>query len=106
MAAPAEPRTPNLHRAKIAPRECEWKHGDSGHSAGENLGLRKKIHLTPTGLLMEGDYTQNARARNVTRGSFGEIAIFQQLLGFLSRHAVISGVETSIAHQLVNEFHF
>ena len=59
MAAPAEPRTPNLHRAKIAPRECEWKHGDSGHSAGENLGLRKKIHLTPTGLLMEGDYTQN-----------------------------------------------
>src|SRR5208337_753578 len=36
MAAPAEPRTPNMHRAKrIAPRECGWKHGDSGHSAGE-----------------------------------------------------------------------
>src|SRR5271169_5501912 len=35
MAAPAEPRTPNMHRAKrIAPRECGWKHGDSGHSAG------------------------------------------------------------------------
>jgi hypothetical protein len=36
MAAPAEPRTPNMHRAKpIAPQECGWKHGDSGHSAGE-----------------------------------------------------------------------
>jgi hypothetical protein len=43
MAAPAEPRTPNLHRAKrIAPRECGWKHGDSGHSAGERNGEKKK----------------------------------------------------------------
>jgi len=30
MAAPAETRTPNVHRAKrFAPRECGWKHGDS-----------------------------------------------------------------------------
>jgi hypothetical protein len=36
MAAPAETRTPNMHRAnEIAHRECGWKHGDSGHSAGE-----------------------------------------------------------------------
>jgi len=36
IVAPAEPRTPNMHRAKrIAPRECGWKHGDSGYSAGE-----------------------------------------------------------------------
>src|ERR1700739_2331014 len=36
IAAPAEPRTPNMHRAnRIAPRECGWKHGDSGYSAGE-----------------------------------------------------------------------
>ena len=36
MAAPAEPRTPNVYRAKrIAPRECGWKGGDSGDSAGE-----------------------------------------------------------------------
>ena len=43
MAAPAETRTPNLHRAKrFAPRECEWKHGDSGYSAEEKpLCLRK-----------------------------------------------------------------
>jgi hypothetical protein len=48
VAAPTETRTPNLHRAKrIAPRECEWKHGDSGDSA-------EKKHLTQTGLLMEG----------------------------------------------------
>jgi len=43
MAAPAETRTPNMHRAKrIAPRECGWKHGDSGHSAGEKQLSRKK----------------------------------------------------------------
>ena len=60
MAAPAETRTPNMHRAKqIAPRECGWKHGDSGHSAGEETLFNKKTEqsdLTPTGLLMEGDY--------------------------------------------------
>ena len=29
MAAPAEPRTPKMHRAKQStPRECKWKHGD------------------------------------------------------------------------------
>ena len=40
MAAPAETRTPNMHRAKrIAPRECGWKHGDSGHSAGRKRNL-------------------------------------------------------------------
>src|SRR5437660_336371 len=34
MAAPAEWTTPNMHRAKpIAPRECGWKHGDSGERA-------------------------------------------------------------------------
>jgi len=52
-----------MHRAKqIAPRECEWKHGDSGHSAEEKNLVRRRtnrIYLTPTGLLMEGDYTQN-----------------------------------------------
>src|SRR5271169_1911933 len=63
MAAPAEPRTPNMHRAKrIAPRECGWKHGDNGHSAGETNFVQpsqRRIYLTPTGLLMEGHYTQN-----------------------------------------------
>ena len=62
MAAPAVTRTPNMHRAKrIAPRECGWKHGDRGHSAGKNPCLRTN-HLTPTGLLMEGDYTQISSA--------------------------------------------
>src|SRR5450432_2237883 len=61
MAAPADTRTPNMHRAKrIAPRECGWKHGDSGHSAGEKNDVQRKnerTDLTPTGLLMEGHYT-------------------------------------------------
>jgi len=46
---------------RFAPRECGWKHGDSGYSAGEKLfsATKKKTHyepripLTPTGLLME-----------------------------------------------------
>jgi len=29
VAAPAETRTPNLHRATNAHRECGWKGGDS-----------------------------------------------------------------------------
>ena len=66
-----------MHRAKrFAPRECGWKHGDSGHSAGEkNLVQRSqtRIDLTPTGLLMEGHYTQNPSA-----GSVSDIAIFRQ----------------------------
>ena len=61
IAAPAEPRTPNLHRSEpIAPRECEWKHGDSGILGGrKNLvpQKEKRTYLTPTGLLMEGHYT-------------------------------------------------
>jgi len=43
MAAPAELRTPNMHRAKrIAPRECGWKHGDSGRLGGEKKACPKK----------------------------------------------------------------
>jgi hypothetical protein len=33
VAAPAEMSTPNLHRAKIAQKECGWKDGDRGGSA-------------------------------------------------------------------------
>src|SRR5271165_5350307 len=35
VAAPAEMRTPNLHRANIAHQESGWKGGDSGDSATE-----------------------------------------------------------------------
>src|SRR5215472_2355664 len=61
MAAPAELR--NAQHApsdEIAPRECGWKHGDSGYSAGQELYRKEprthyepRIPLTPTGLLME-----------------------------------------------------
>jgi hypothetical protein len=37
VAAPAETRTPNLHRANIAHQECGWKGGDSGNSVEKNL---------------------------------------------------------------------
>ena len=38
VAAPAETRIPNLHRAnqKALIEECGWKGGDSGDSAGRN----------------------------------------------------------------------
>src|SRR5258708_38180924 len=55
---PTETRTPNLHRAKIAPRECGWKDGDSGNSGREEDHVKQKTtrtYLTPIGLLMEGD---------------------------------------------------
>jgi hypothetical protein len=70
VAAPAEMSTPNLHRAKIAQKECGWKDGDRGGLArmqskhrekGENKKRktsvqerRRKSFLTLTGLLMEG----------------------------------------------------
>ena len=66
IAAPAETRTPNMHRAKpIAHTECEWKHGDSGERLKEKPGERNeiRIYLTPTGLLMEGDSAQNPLLR-------------------------------------------
>jgi hypothetical protein len=57
VAAPTETRTPTLHRANIAHKECGWKDGDRGGLAEWELTLRKKkvkVCLTSTGLLMEG----------------------------------------------------
>jgi len=57
VAAPTETRTPTLHRANIAHKECGWKDGDRGGLAEWELTLRKKkvkACLTSTGLLMEG----------------------------------------------------
>jgi hypothetical protein len=44
VAAPAETRTPNLHRAKKSlTKECGWKGGDSdGDSAGEKIVSNEK----------------------------------------------------------------
>ena len=42
-AAPAETRTPNLHRAKRSLiKECGWKDGDSANSAERNTVSTKK----------------------------------------------------------------
>jgi hypothetical protein len=60
VAAPAETRTPNLHRANQSLiEECGWKGGDSGDSAAKKKVANKntRTDLTSTGLLMEGDYT-------------------------------------------------
>jgi hypothetical protein len=57
VAAPAEWRTPNLHRAKIrSTKECGWKDGDRGGPAQTEKpsDREKQTVLTLTGLLMEG----------------------------------------------------
>src|SRR6266849_3612804 len=46
-------------RTKALIEECGWKGGDSGDSAGKkqcDQHVPKRIPLTPTGLLMEGDF--------------------------------------------------
>jgi len=44
VAAPAETRTPNWHRAKQKSlnEECGWKGGDGGDSAGEKTLSNEK----------------------------------------------------------------
>jgi hypothetical protein len=60
MAAPAEPRTPNLHRANESlPESANGSMATVATRREEkNLVQRKnnRTPLTPTGLLMEGDY--------------------------------------------------
>jgi hypothetical protein len=48
VAAPAETRTPNLHRATNAHRECGWKGGDSSCSAKKSFGEQLWIELDPS----------------------------------------------------------
>jgi hypothetical protein len=58
VAAPAEMRTPNLHRAKIAQPRVRmegWRQrrpGSNGKTSNEEG--KRKIDLTRTGLRMEG----------------------------------------------------
>src|ERR1700693_4899808 len=50
-------------RTKALIEECGWKGGDRGNSAGNkqrDQQIPKRIPLTPTGLLMEGVYTNYA----------------------------------------------
>ena len=56
VAAPAEMRTPNLHRAKIAQQRVRmegWRQRRLG-SNERPLARKNKTDLTLTGLLMEG----------------------------------------------------
>ena len=65
---------PTCTERKPLNKECGWKGGDSGNSAGrKNIVQRKnkRTHLTPTGLLMEGVSAQNP--------SMSDIAMFRQL---------------------------
>jgi hypothetical protein len=59
MAAPAEPRTPNLHRANESLLEsANGSMATVANSARKKIFVQqtpKQIHLTPTGLLMEGN---------------------------------------------------
>jgi hypothetical protein len=62
VAAPAVTRTPNLHRAKIAHRRVRmegWRQWRLGKEKSLVQRKNKRIDLTPTGLLMEGNFAQN-----------------------------------------------
>src|SRR5712692_9039819 len=72
VAAPAETRTPNLHRAKIAHRRVRmegWRQWQLGGREKLVQRKNKRTLLTPTGLLMEGDYAQNPRPRVLSNSS-------------------------------------
>ena len=67
IAAPAEPRTPKLHRANKSLLESAY--GSMATVATrrrKNLvkQKQKQFYLTPTGLLMEGVSTQNPLGRS------------------------------------------
>jgi hypothetical protein len=60
VAAPAGTRTPNWHRAKKRSSRVRmegWRQRQLGGRKNLVQRKHKKIPLTPTGLLMEGDYT-------------------------------------------------
>jgi hypothetical protein len=64
-------------RSKALIQECGWKGGDSGDSAGKKQRgqqIPKRIPLTPTGLLMEGDYTNY--------GSMSVVSMLSQLQSY------------------------
>ena len=57
-AAPAEPRTPNMHRANDRSHRVRmeaWRLWPLGRGRKNVSNHETRIHLTPTGLLMEGD---------------------------------------------------
>jgi transposase len=63
MVAPAETRTPKMHRANESLLEsADGSMATVATRREKNICLRKstKNHLTPTGLLMEDHYTQNS----------------------------------------------
>ena len=65
MAAPAEPRTPNMHRAKQSLLESADGSMATVATRREKNHVpqsQNRIDLTPTGLLMESDYTQYKKA--------------------------------------------
>jgi len=71
VAAPAETRTPNLHRAsKSLIEECGWKGGDSGDSAGEKPCPTKKQKNS-----LDSDRPSHGRPLHVLTGSMSAMAI-------------------------------
>jgi len=64
VAAPAETRTPTMHRAKIAHKRVRmegWRQRRLGSKTKNSQGGRRKTDLTLTGLLMEGVRLAEAR---------------------------------------------
>ncbi len=91
VAAPAEMRTPNLHRANNRSLRVRMEGWRQWRQLGRRKNLvqrkNKRTHLTPTGLLMEGVCTQNPVV--------SVNAISQQLRSGRSRAAALGDQRTS-----------
>jgi hypothetical protein len=59
VAAPAEMSTPNLHRAKIAQKECGWKDGDRGGPARRQSNPQERRRKQKEKNLLTGEKKKN-----------------------------------------------
>jgi hypothetical protein len=78
MAAPAEPRTPNLHRANNSLLESANGSMATVAPRQENNDVsqtKNKIALTPTGLLMEGDCAHSLGGNSAGQVLFEAFAV-------------------------------
>jgi len=85
VAAPAETRTPNWHRAKQSLIEsADGRVATVVARREKNLvqqGKNKRIDLTPTGLLMEGDFTSLRRLFALSPRILSVIGIYRLSFG-------------------------
>src|SRR6266849_1596588 len=90
VAAPAETRTPNLHRAnKSLIESADGRVATVATRREKKLVQRKdkRTHLTPTGLLMEGVYTNYDPESSPTGASYGVLSAMAMFTSTMHKHS-------------------